>query len=97
MRLISTALALSLACGAASAQQETTTPAIEPGTLSAYTEYDLNSDGRIEVAEFVSLVPAGIEAAARACDTDANAILSQAEYDACAGLPPKPDATPAPR
>lgn len=97
MRLTTTALALCLASGAALAQQAPATPAIDPGTLTAYSEYDLNGDGRIEVAEFVSLVPADVQAAARACDSDGNGTLSQPEYDACAGLPPGTDGAPAPR
>lgn len=85
MRLIPTALALGLACGSAFAQQAVETPAIQPGMLNAFTEYDLNGDGTITTNEFVSLVPPEAQAAARGCDSDGNGNLSQAEYDVCAG------------
>jgi hypothetical protein len=86
MRLIPTALALGLACGSAFAQQAVETPAIEPGTLTAYTEYDVNGDGTITTDEFVSLVPPQAQTAARNCDSGGKGNLSQAEYNACAGL-----------
>jgi hypothetical protein len=86
MRLIPTTLALGLACGSAFAQQAVETPAIAPGTLVAYTEYDINGDGSVTTDEFTSLVPQEVKAAARGCDTDGNGNFSQVEYDACAGL-----------
>ena len=64
------------------------TPTIDPGLLSAYSEHDANGDGIVTMPEFLALVPAGHEAAARACDRDADGRLSQAEYDACAGNAP---------
>jgi hypothetical protein len=87
MRSTLIALAVGLACGSAFAQQSPTeSPKIEPGLLSVYSEHDANGDGVVTMAEFLALVPAGYEAAARACDTDRNGKLSQAEYDRCAGL-----------
>lgn len=86
MRTSLIALALGLACGSAFAQQPPVeAPKIEPGLLSVYSEHDANGDGIVTLAEFLTLVPAGYEAAAKACDTDADGRLSQAEYDVCAG------------
>lgn len=85
-----TATALLLVGGVAMAQQTAApeTPAIEPGTLSAYTEYDVDGNGIITVAEFESLVPESLRSAARACDGDGDQRLSEREYMICAGLPP---------
>jgi hypothetical protein len=85
-----TATALLLAGGLAMAQQTTApeTPGIEPGTLSAYSEYDLDSNGIVTLAEFESLVPDSVRAAARACDTDGDQRLSEREHKICAGLDP---------
>jgi hypothetical protein len=96
--LIALGLALGLACGSAFAQQPPVeTPKIEPGLLSAYSEYDANGDGNVTTAEFLALAPAGYEAAARACDTDRNGNLSQAEYDACSGTEAAADVASRPR
>lgn len=97
MRLIPLAIVLAFASGAALAQQAAPQPAIEPGTLSAWSEYDVNGDGRIETTEFLSLVPPEAQAAARGCDADGDGALSQAEYDVCAGLAVAQDTQPAPR
>ncbi len=98
MRTSLIALALGLACGSAFAQQPPAgTPKIEPGLLSVYSEHDANGDGVVTMAEFLTLVPAGYEAAAKACDTDADGKLSQAEYDVCAGYTPAADVASNPR
>ena len=98
MRLTLIASVLGLACGSALAQQAPSEEAgIPPGTLTAYSEYDSNGDGAVTTAEFLALVPAGHEAAARACDGNRDGNLSQAEYDACAGLETAPDVAARPR
>lgn len=86
--LTATALLLSSALAMAQQAAAPEAPAIEPGTLSAFTEYDLDGDGTITIAEFESLVPASVRTAARACDTDGDQRLSEREYMVCAGLPP---------
>jgi hypothetical protein len=89
MRLIPTALVLSLACGSAFAQQaiDPQQPKIEPGLLSAYTEYDVNGDGNVATSEFVALLPPELQAAGRSCDLDGNGGFDQTEYDACTAAP----------
>jgi hypothetical protein len=85
-----TATALLLASGLAMAQQTAApeTPGIDPGTLTAFSEYDIDGNGIVTLAEFESLVPDSVRAAARACDTDADQRLSEREYKICAGLDP---------
>ncbi len=91
MRTIPTALALCLACGSTFAQQDPQPPQIPPGTLVAYSEYDLNGDGKVATTEFMSLVAKDLQTAARSCDVDADGAISQPEYDACAGYDPASD------
>lgn len=98
MRLIPTALALSLSCGSAFAQQyqEPQPPKIEPGLLSAYTEYDANGDGTITTSEFIALLPPELQTAGRSCDVDGNGVFTRSEYEACTGGTPT-DGAPQPR
>lgn len=84
MRPIPTALALCLACGSAFAQQDSPQLQVPPGTLIAYSEYDVNGDSQVTTAEFLSLLPKEIKAAGRACDADADGLFSEDEYQACA-------------
>lgn len=98
MRSILIVLALTFAGGSALAQQQSAdTPKMGAGLLTAFSEYDIDGNGEVATQEFVTLAPAGFEAAARACDTDADGKIAQAEYDACAGLEPTADVAAQPR
>ncbi len=83
MRTTLTALLLVLApFGSALAQQEVP-QAIEPDTFFAYEDYDLNRDGQVTVAEFLSRVSDSEKDIARGCDVDRDGLISRGEHEIC--------------
>jgi hypothetical protein len=85
-----TATTLLLVGGLAMAQQRAApeTPTIEPGTLSAFSEYDVNGDGIVAIAEFEALLPVTLRPAGLACDSDRDGRLSEREFLVCGGNDP---------
>lgn len=87
---------LLLSFGAA-AQDEVKTDKLDPGFLSAYSEYDSNGDGLVTLAEVEAIIDPAHVRGVRACDTDGDTRLSVSEYDACNSTTTDPASVAAPR
>lgn len=90
------ALAFALAAAPALAQDVLDTQTDLTGSLSVYSEYDMNGDGQVSMAEVLGLVPARLAAAAAACDVDGNGLLALPEYERCQYGIPDSEVKPAP-
>jgi len=87
---------LALSAGV-SAQNEAPTDKLDPGFLTAFSEYDGNGDGIVTLTEIEALVDASQIRGVRACDTDADQRLSISEFNTCNGTGSDPAAAGAPR